>query len=446
MYLDHFGLTDPPFRITPNTDYWFEGGQRGDLLATLVYAISHGEGLIKVVGEVGSGKTMLCRMLQQKLPEAIDTVYLGNPTLQPDEILVTILTDLGVTSAATGNRQKLLDQLNNALLSRHSSGRRVVAFIEEAQGMTLESLEFLRLLTNLETASDKLLQIVLFGQPELDQILADPRLRQFKDRITLNLTLPPLSENDTRNYLRSRLQVAGYRGPDLFPDAVVKTIARLSGGLSRRINILADKTLLAAYAERTHNLSVAHVKAAAQDAEIGSANTSLAPLRTWGWAIAGITAGISLLAYVGWHALGVQVAPDQPAARSAAGPAASVQPVAATATGSTAIADATFPDSTQWIRNAPASTFVIQVLTARNAEEAAKRLEGKHARFPQPLRGFHAHTKNGLAWVVVAGEFQDRQSALIALSSLSPELRTPEVFLRTAGKIRATLPHEENRT
>ncbi len=445
MYLEYFGLTDPPFRITPNTDYWFEGGQRGDLLATLVYAITHGEGLIKVVGEVGSGKTMLCRMLQQQLPDNIDTVYLGNPTLQPDEILVTILSDLGVNGTTAGNRQILLDQLNNALLSRHGSGRRVVAFVEEAQGMTLESLEFMRLLTNLETASDKLLQIVLFGQPELDQTLADPRIRQFKDRITLNLTLPPLSESDTRNYLRSRLQVAGYRGPDLFSNAVVKTIARFSGGLSRRINILADKSLLAAYGDETHNLSVAHVKAAAKDAEMQSARLPPIKLRRWGWAMAGVTAGLTLLAYLSWFALGVQATPALLTSPPAAKITLPVQPVAATPVEST-MTDASIPDSANWIRSAPASTFVIQVLTAKNAEEAFVLLEGKQDQFPQPLRGFNARTKNGLAWVVVAGEFQDRQTALIALSGLPPELRTPEVFLRTAGKIRATLPQEENRT
>jgi type II secretory pathway predicted ATPase ExeA len=445
LYLDYFGLTDPPFRITPNTDYWFEGGQRGDLLATLVYAITHGEGLIKVVGEVGSGKTMLCRMLQQQLPEYIDTVYLGNPTLQPDEILVTILSDLGVTGTTAGNRQILLDQLNNALLSRHSSGRRVVAFVEEAQGMTLESLEFMRLLTNLETASDKLLQIVLFGQPELDQTLADPRIRQFKDRITLNLTLPPLSENDTRNYLRSRLQVAGYRGPDLFSDTVVRNIARLSGGLSRRINILADKTLLAAYGEKTHNISVAHVKAAAKDAEMAAASSPRLKLRRWGWAMAGVTAGLSLLAYLSWYALGVQATPALPLPLPAAKTTIPLQPVTATPV-EPAMADASIPDSANWIKNAPASTFVIQVLTAKDANEASALLEGKHGQLPQPLRGFRARTPKGLAWVVVAGEYQNRQTALIALSGLPPELRTSEVFLRTAGKIRATLPHEETRT
>jgi type II secretory pathway predicted ATPase ExeA len=308
VYLEFFGLTEPPFRITPNTDYWFEGGQRGDLLSTLAYAISHGEGLIKVVGEVGSGKTMLCRMLQQRLPDTIDTVYLGNPMLGPDEILGAILAELGVEAPADGNRQHLLDRLNQTLLSRHGVGRRVVAFVEEAQGMSLESLEFMRLLTNLETASDKLLQIVLFGQPELDALLADPRIRQFKDRITVNLTLPPLGESDTREYLRRRLHIAGYRGPELFPEPAVKAIARLSGGLSRRINVLADKALLAAYAGNTHNLRRTHVQAAARDAELASAQRLHLDLPNWGWALAGIVAGLSLLSFIAWREMGGGVA------------------------------------------------------------------------------------------------------------------------------------------
>jgi MSHA biogenesis protein MshM len=264
VYLDYFGLNEAPFRITPNTEYWYAGGQRGEILAALLYAIGQGEGIIKVVGEVGSGKTMLCRKLVVQLPDSIDSVYLGNPTLDPDDMLAAILADLEEKPAS--GRQARLAQLNEALLERHQAGRRVVVFVEEAQGITLDNLEFLRLLTNLETATDKLLQIVLFGQPELDAQLADPRIRQLKDRITLSLNLSPLTEAEVADYLRARLTVAGYRGPDLFPPALITRMARLSGGLSRRINVLADKTLLAAYAGQTHTLTPDHLDAAARDA------------------------------------------------------------------------------------------------------------------------------------------------------------------------------------
>ncbi|MDP1756257.1 MAG: AAA family ATPase, partial [Pseudohongiella sp.] len=176
MYFDYFGLKEAPFRITPNTEYWYAGGQRGEMLAALLYAIGQGEGIIKVVGEVGSGKTLLCRKLAGQLPDSIDSIYLGNPTLQPDDMLAAILADLGIDTPENG-RQARLAQLNASLLARHEGGRRVVVFVEEAQGIALDNLEFLRLLTNLETATDKLLQIVLFGQPELDVHLAEPSIR-----------------------------------------------------------------------------------------------------------------------------------------------------------------------------------------------------------------------------------------------------------------------------
>jgi type II secretory pathway predicted ATPase ExeA len=265
VYLDYFGLKEAPFRITPNTEYWHAGGQRGEMLAALLYAIGQGEGIVKVVGEVGAGKTMLCRKLAAQLPENVDSVYLGNPTLGPDDMLAAILCDLGETPAE--GRQGRLAQLNAVLLARHATRRRVVVFVEEAQGIALDNLEFLRLLTNLETSTDKLLQIVLFGQPELDAHLADPHIRQLRDRITVSLRLPPLTESEVGAYLRARLAIAGYRGPDLFPPRLVARITRLSRGLSRRINVLADKTLLAAYAEQTHTLGARHLAAAAADGD-----------------------------------------------------------------------------------------------------------------------------------------------------------------------------------
>lgn len=298
MYLDFFGLKEAPFRITPNTEYWYAGGQRGAILEALGYAIDQGEGIIKVVGEVGSGKTMLCRMLVAKLPPHIDSVYLGNPTLAPDEMLGAILADLGIATPAEG-RQARLAQLNQVLLERHEAGRRVVVFVEEAQGISLDNLEFLRLLTNLETATDKLLQIVLFGQPELDVMLADARIRQLKDRITLSLRLSPLNTQEVADYLRARLSVAGYRGPDLFPAFLINRMTEASGGLSRRINVLADKMLLAAYADQTRNLDSRHLEAALQDAENYPASWSVTRVwQQWKWSIVGLGLALALLAFV----------------------------------------------------------------------------------------------------------------------------------------------------
>ncbi len=315
MYFDFFGLKEAPFRITPNTEYWHAGGQRGEMLAALLYAIGQGEGIIKVVGEIGSGKTMLCRKLAAQLPDSVDSVYLGNPTLGPDDMLAAILADLGEPPAS--GRHARLAQLNAVLLARHAAGRRVVVFAEEAQGIALDHLEFLRLLTNLETATDKLLQIVLFGQPELDALLADPRIRQLKDRITVSLNLPPLAPADVADYLRARLAVAGYRGPDLFPPPLIERIAQLSGGLSRRINVLADKTLLAAYAGQTHTLTLAHLDAAAGDADVQPRPVTRPAGGRWAWLTAGLVAGLGLLAFVAWQALSLppSVSDPQAAAR-----------------------------------------------------------------------------------------------------------------------------------
>lgn len=358
MYFDYFGLREAPFRITPNTEYWHAGGQRGEMLAALLYAIGQGEGIIKVVGEVGSGKTMLCRKLAGQLPDSVDSAYLGNPTLGPDDMLAAILADLGETPVS--GRQARLAQLNAVLLARHAAGRRVVVFVEEAQGIALDHLEFLRLLTNLETATDKLLQIVLFGQPELDALLADPRIRQLRDRITVSLSLPPLAQAEVADYLRARLAVAGYRGPDLFPPALIARIAQLSGGLSRRINVLADKTLLAAYAGQTHTLTPAHLDAAAGDAGMQAASRPRPGLRRWAWLSVGLAAALGLLALVAWQALAQVPAAAHPVPRPSAAAAAPGSPV-------------------------------LQLASAKEAGRAAVLLDGPSAA-PQPLRVLHGRT------------------------------------------------------
>ena len=425
MYLDYFGLKEAPFRITPNTEYWYAGGQRGEMLAALLYAIGQGEGIIKVVGEVGSGKTMLCRKLAAQLPDGIDSVYLGNPTLEPDDMLAAILADLGETPV-TG-RQARLAQLNASLLARHETGRRVVAFVEEAQGIALANLEFLRLLTNLETATDKLLQIVLFGQPELDALLADPRIRQLKDRITLSLSLSPLTEPEVADYLRARLAVAGYRGPDLFPPALIARMARLSGGLSRRINVLADKTLLAAYAGQTHTLAPAHLDAAAGDAEMQPVERPPARrpgLPRWTWLSSAGAAVLGLLAFVAWQALS-QPAPPSPS--QAAKPSQALNPVISVAEQAR--------QTQQWLAQAAPGTHVIQLASAKEAAQVAVLLKDLNTATPQPVRVLYGLHQGAPAWMILAGEFANRDAAMAALHAL-PASPSGEPFLRTVGKMR----------
>ena len=275
MYYPHFGLKEPPFKITPNTDFFFSGGNRGAVLDALMYAITNGEGIIKVVGEVGSGKTMLCRMLQTILPEKIESIYLANPSVAPEDVLDAIAFELQLKIPKNADRLKVMQILQAHLLKRHAEGRQVVIFVEEAQGMPLATLEEIRLLSNLETKQDKLLQIVLFGQPELDVNLNETHIRQLRERITHSFHLGPLQTKDISDYLIFRLRAAGYHGPHLFTDAAVKKLSGAAEGLVRRVNILADKALLSAFAENAFQVTHKHVKAAIQDSEFGEKSISI---------------------------------------------------------------------------------------------------------------------------------------------------------------------------
>jgi MSHA biogenesis protein MshM len=270
MYYSFFGLTQPPFRITPDTDFFFSGGNRGPILEALIYAITHGEGIVKVTGEVGSGKTMLCSMLQSRLPPHVETVYLANPSVSPEEILHAIAVDLRLAPERGSSNLEVMHLLHEHLLERHALGKQVVLFVEESQSMPIATLEEIRLLSNLETSTRKLLQMVLFGQPELDENLRQPNIRQLRDRITYSFRLSPFKPDEVRDYLNFRLRAAGYHGPDLFPPPVVNAIAKASAGLTRRVNVIADKALLAAFSENTHTVDTRHVKAALRDTEFSA--------------------------------------------------------------------------------------------------------------------------------------------------------------------------------
>src|SRR5258706_14812904 len=210
MYLEHFGLREAPFRLTPHPEFFFSGAHRGATLEALVYAITAGEGLVKVTGEVGSGKTMLCRVLMERLPETVETIYLAVPSLSRDEMLAAISSDLGIDTTGA-NLTKMMRALQDKLIELHAGGRQVVALIDEAHAMPLGTLEEIRLLSNLETGTEKLLQIVLFGQPELDAHLALPHMRQLRERITHGFVLAPLPPRDVKDYVNFRLRAAGYR-------------------------------------------------------------------------------------------------------------------------------------------------------------------------------------------------------------------------------------------
>jgi MSHA biogenesis protein MshM len=309
LYLEHFGLAEPPFRITPHTDFFFDGADRGATLEALVYAVVHDEGIVKVSGEVGSGKTMLCRVLMERLPAHVETLYLATPSLARDEILHAIADELNL-KLASGRTAVALRELQESLIRLYAAGRRVVVLIDEAHVMPDETLEQVRLLSNLETNRHKLLQIVLFGQPELDAMLAKPSLRQLRDRITNSFRMRPLSEPEVGKYVSFRMRAAGYRGPDVFSPRALVLVARASGGLTRRINILADKALLAAFTENSHAVTERQVRAAVADSEFAAVARPRRPAVYLAAALAaGVLAGIG----IHWAFLSRSPAPVPPA-------------------------------------------------------------------------------------------------------------------------------------
>ena len=269
MYLEHYGLTEPPFRVTPDPKFFFTGAKRGATLDALLYAVTHDEGIVKVSGEVGCGKTMVCRMLLERLPANVIAVYLGNPSLSREDILFSIAEELHITATAQRS-SALLRNLQEHLVKLRDDGRQVVLLIDEAHALPVETLEEICMLSNLEANHHNLLQLVLFGQPELNRILARTDMRQLKERITHHFSLDALTANDVGVYLNFRMRAAGYRGPNIFGAAVQSMIHKLSHGLLRRINVLADKSLLAAYGENTHQVARRHVRHALRDSELGS--------------------------------------------------------------------------------------------------------------------------------------------------------------------------------
>ncbi len=296
MYLEHFGLNEQPFKITPVTEFFFSGANRKEILDALIYSITEVEGIIKVSGEVGSGKTMLCRMLLEQLPPHIEPIYLANPSLSREEMLYAIADglDLNVEHERIG---VMMQNIQNKLEGRAREGKRVVVLVDEAHAMPIDTLEELRLLYNLQVGSFKLLQIVLFGQPELNVKLDQPNMRQLKDRIVHNFNMQPLSRDILQNYLMFRMRKAGYHGPNIFSPAAIKLIADASVGLMRRANVLADKALLAAFVEDTHDIEVRHVQAAMKDSELDSKHNPLNKRNTY---IAAAVASVLLCAGLLW--------------------------------------------------------------------------------------------------------------------------------------------------
>lgn len=235
--------------------FFFAEGNRKTILQALIYAVANGDGITKVIGEVGSGKTLLSRLLAQSLPDTFEVLYLLNPRIPPEKILYAIAIELGLEVDHTQDKVRLLHILHNRLLELHELNKQTILLIDEAQSIPLETLEELRMLSNLETGCHKLLQVVLFGQPELDQNLNRHEVRQIKERIIHGFYLPRLTVGEVARYLDFRLQKAGYQGAFPFSSVAVRMIALKSDGFLRRINVLADKCLLAAFSRQTKKIN-----------------------------------------------------------------------------------------------------------------------------------------------------------------------------------------------
>lgn len=483
MYLEHFGLREAPFRITPHTEFFFSGANRGATLEALLYAITAGEGMVKVTGEVGSGKTMLCRVLMERLPDAVETIYLAVPSLSRDEMLAAIAGDLGIDTTGA-NTNKLVRALQDRLIEIHAAGRQVVALIDEAHAMPLSTLEEVRLLSNLETNKQKLLQIVLFGQPELDAHLSLAHMRQLKERITHSFALAPLPPRDIRDYIAFRLRAAGYHGPDLFGTEALAIIADASEGLTRRINIYADKTLLAAFAQGTHTITADHVRAAVSDTQIVVTNQAeRRPMVMAG--AAGLVIGIA----IGFGAAqlvkparpleAVVAAPRAPApAPMASAPVAT--PATAPATDLPEVAAATPPVSTpdpspaplaatpvaagarppvadpvlagleagRALLASPERRFGVQLMTTDARERAyleSYLADASRAVDPKALFLFPAGTVESPRVGVVYGAFPARAQANEALNALPATLRQFRPYVRNFESFRDDARRAERR-
>jgi MSHA biogenesis protein MshM len=292
MYRAHFGLREPPFGLTPDTAFAFSGASHQEALNVLLVASASGEGFIKITGDVGMGKTLLCRRFLSTLGDDCVAAYIPNPMLDLRGLLLAIAEELGAEVDRQADQHHLIKAVNHALLGFARQNKRVIIFLDEAQALPIETLEALRLLSNLETEKRKLVQVVMFGQPELDHKLAQPSIRQLNQRIAFQHQLSGLSANETNQYVSHRLRVAGYSGEHLFTAGALAALYKHTGGVPRLINVVAHKSLLAAYGEGKPRVSRQHVLRAAHDtpAAVQATNVPFGGLALASAAIAGVAA------------------------------------------------------------------------------------------------------------------------------------------------------------
>ncbi|MEN8182920.1 MAG: AAA family ATPase, partial [Myxococcota bacterium] len=304
MYTAFYGLRDKPFQLSPDPRFLFLADSHREALAHLLFGIEQGEGFIAVTGEVGTGKTTLCRTLLTRLDPGAEVAIIFNPQLSAAELLEAIHVELGLDPTGA-SRRELMERLNRFLLEKSEDGRRVLLIVDEAQTLGPDALEQLRMLSNLETESSKLIQIILLGQPEFDAMLESPSLRQLRQRISVRWRLTPLSAPETAEYVRHRLRIAAGARRELFGDAALRELYRRSAGIPRVVNLLCDRALLAGYAAGAQTISQSLVVQADQELRGGKKAPSLGPrtgravvLRRYaplaGLLVAGVIAGVLL--------------------------------------------------------------------------------------------------------------------------------------------------------
>lgn len=267
MYLYHFGINELPFSLTPNTHFYFGLPSHDEAMQVLNTALLTGEGFIKVTGEVGTGKTLLCRKLLNEVPDAFKVAYIPNPALSPEEMRFALASELGIRGLSNINQQQLTQKIQLKLLDLNSKGKGVILIVDEAQTIPWETFEALRLFTNLETESKKLIQVVLFGQPELDEMLKSERLRQLRQRITFSYKLRPLTPEETHAYINHRMTMAGYQGKPVFTNSALKALYKFSQGTPRLANIMCHKALMLAYGQGEYEVNKKQIKMAAYDTD-----------------------------------------------------------------------------------------------------------------------------------------------------------------------------------
>ncbi len=463
MYLEHFGLRELPFGLTPHTEFFFSGSNRGATLEALIYAATHDEGIVKVSGEVGSGKTMLCRMLLEKLSDTVVTIYLANPSLSCEEILYTLADELQVPYSDERPYQ-LLHSLQDRLIELYATGRQVMVIVDEAHAMPPETLEEIRLLSNLESNRHKLLHIILFGQPELDKRLLDTTMRQLKERITHNFALEPLHRSDIASYLMFRIRAAGYRGPDLFTPGAILLINFASEGLTRRINILADKALLCAFSEGKHIIGSKQVKAAIRDAQFNQMHRSMGKPIQWVGGVVLLAILTSLVFIAGRYNATSAPSPilnssakttlntAVPAVMLSATPPAAIRPPALESRELAVTAHAKTADPTafadleerivateEWLKITPDSHYVIQLFSTDASHRQAVELflnKSIQSLDPQQIRVYHSKLSGKDRYGVIYGDYPSIRMANNELSKLLKTHYAKGRYVRSVSKLR----------